>query len=240
MFGGGEVQCSDPQNALLPRLFAQLLSWLPDKERLAPRSIRITARAASAAKRPPAQQNLVHYLAAAWLYSGAHGGDPLLANRAWRLVLDLARTSDLPLTRLFEELTALASHWDKSERLAAHLERTGLLDKATLRECDAKAPAPLIAGAADAGRLWNRILHYWGRGFLAPGRERFARAAAKTLAMRIAADHLFAIDDSGGGDPYRYLRRLRYESILTRARVEELSLEVRRAIPSLQMPEDLH
>jgi hypothetical protein len=94
-----------------------------------------------------------------------------------------------------------------------------------------RPPAPLLAtDVADAGELWARVLHYWGRGFLSDGaRDRLAVLGAR----RVIVDHLVALDEARPALRDRYLRRLRYESVLTSAKVEEMLGAMRRIAPGL-------
>ena len=98
---------------------------------------------------------------------------------------------------------------------------------------DRRAPAPLSA-ARDAGWLWARVVHYWGRGFLtgAGVEDRLARL----LARRVVADHLFHLDAPEQRTlPMRYVNRLRRESLVPRGHVDQLLARV-----AAEVPEVLH
>ena len=95
------------------------------------------------------------------------------------------------------------------------------------------SPAPLVS-ASDAGRLWSRVVHYWGRGFLQG--DGIDRRLGALLARRIVADHLFYLDAPEQPTlPLRYLRRLRREAILTR----EMRLQLETRVAE-EAPEVLH
>jgi hypothetical protein len=221
----GNASAADPGAAELAGLLAALLTWLPD-DRGRDRSGAFTAAATPAVERDPARRNLVHYLTRCW-YSGdaGHGA------RTWALVLDLAaRAGDLATA--FSRLTRVAEAWETAAELEAFLRKSEVLPAELIARCDAQAPAPLRSAAArDAGWLWNRVLHYWGRGFLD---HAIAERLADTLATRVVADHLFHLDRPDAVDlPQRYLRRLQYEALLPAAGVEALRSAVSRRIPTL-------
>jgi hypothetical protein len=209
-WAGGDACVTDPHDAALPALFGSVLSWLPSAERLRPRSGTFAIRAATPAA-SESTRNLVHYLHRAW-----QGG----ARQSWRLVLELCAAERKGLAEVFEELTRLTTAWESPAALLRHLQ------------VSERGPAPLLSpGATDAGRLWNRVLHYWGRGFVDVSADRLAAV----LARRIVCDHLLALDTPGGGDPERYLRRLRFESLLQARDVRKLRAALFKQLPSLEV-----
>jgi hypothetical protein len=152
-------------------------------------------------------------------------------------VLELAAAERLELPALFEELTQLSAAWERAGDLVAYLAQFGTLTAAELSACDARAPAPLLAPSiSDAGRLWNRLLNYWGRGFLGPQRrDDLGERLARVLARRIVVDHLLALDAPGQADPERYLSRLRFETVLRERHAKMLRAAVCRLLPSLEV-----
>jgi hypothetical protein len=211
-WAGGEASSVDPHASGLPALFGSLLTWLPAAERARPRS-GIFVRGPVPALADESARNLVHYLHRAW-QGGAH--------RPWRLVLELAAAERASLADVFVELTRLTTAWDSPAALQGYL---GL-------DARQRGPAPLLSpGTTDAGRLWNRVLHYWGRGFV----DLSAEQLAAVLARRIVCDHLLALDTPGGGDPERYLRRLRFESMLQARDQRRLRAALTRCLPSLEV-----
>jgi hypothetical protein len=177
-------------------------------------AIRIGAPAAAAA--------LDHYAGQAWR---AALRAPARARRVWRAAHALAVHDGVADDVMFDELASLAAAWDRAEDLDAWLARTGVLDD------DARAAAAergVALAGADAGWLWNRVVHAWGRGcFGPPTGDRIAGA----LARRILADHLIALERDA--QPLRYWRRLRWEAMLPRDRRAPLEDAVRARIPSL-------
>jgi hypothetical protein len=135
-----------------PRRLGQLLAWLPAEARVRSRQGLLAVEERAAPPLRDVDENIAHYLARGWTHP-----DGLAA---WRLL----GAGDRPLVELFEWLGTVSAAWDSAAALERWL-RDGLGDEAVAR-CDAAAPAPLFAEAADAGMLWNRVLHYWGRGFL--------------------------------------------------------------------------
>src|SRR5262249_37646322 len=115
--------------------------------------------------------------------------------------------------------------------------RSGALAQQEIQAAHAHAPAPLRGpDVGDAGRLWNRILHYWGRGFLgARARGEVAERLAGVLARRITVDHLLALDTPERADAERYLRRLRFEALLTVRDARSLRTALARVLPSLEV-----
>src|SRR5262249_36633073 len=147
---------ADPHDTALPALVGSLLSWLPTAERITPRcgSFAIQAATTPASE---SERNCAHYLLRCWR---------LGARRPWRLVLDLAAAEQTSLEEPFDALTRLAAAWDQPAQLMAYLVDAGALTAEERATATRKAPAALLsANVADAGRLWNRVLHYWGRGF---------------------------------------------------------------------------
>lgn len=236
---GGQAQCAAPHDDRLPTLFGQMLSWLPAAERTATRSGAFVAAATDSAD-PPGKSaaHMFHYLAGAWFCPRRiRARDPLYGVAAWRLVLELAASLRLDLPALFHDLTRVAGAWDRATQLSRHLVESGALTEQHVAQCDARAPRPLFDDAVeDAGWLWNRLVHYWGRGFFGEhgDAEVFVRRLGALLAMRITADHLFHLDAPNEPDlPRRYLRRLDYEAIAPRARVASLRGALTRFLPSL-------
>lgn len=221
----GNAAAADPGAAELPALLAALLTWLPADERRRPRSGALTATTTASPDRDPSLRNLVHYLSRCWYSPGSHGA------RTWALVLDRAEQRG-GLRPAFAQLTRVAEAWETAGELEAYLQRCGILSPEMVARCDATAPAPLRSAAArDAGWLWNRVLHYWGRGFLDPA---IGERLADTLADRVVADHLFSLDRPGAIDrPERYLRRLHYEALLPLASAAALRAAVNQRIPTL-------
>ena len=236
---GGQARCVAPHDERLPAIFGQMLSWLPAAERVVARGgafVRSTNESVDAPNE--AEANMFHYLAGAWFCPRRiRARDPLFGVTAWRLVLELASTLRVDLGTLFRDLTALASAWDQAAPMSRHLVKSGALSDEQIAACDARAPRALFdSSVEDAGWLWNRLLHYWGRGLLCDVNDEnvLARRLGALLAMRIAVDHLFHLDAPTEADlPRRYLRRLKYEAIVPSARVAALRGELTRFIPSL-------
>jgi hypothetical protein len=222
LLNGGAVRLASPQDDALPSLFGALLSWLPPGDRTTARRGSFTADAPRAAAGSPAVENLLHYLAQACLRPDA-------ARPTFALVHELCRTLDRSVSSLFEALTALADAWDSASSLATYLRN--VLTEDELRACDAAAPSPLLAPSdEDAGMLWNRVLHYWGRGFLR-GRE-LERRLSSVLACRILVDHMVALSDEHASAD-RYLRRLRYEALLDAKSLQTMTAELARVAPGV-------
>jgi hypothetical protein len=225
---GGLAMASDPHEARLPALFGQLFGWLPLEERIRPRTGAIGTTSLATTPEPEPERNLYHYLARSW-QTGTRA--------PWRLVLDLATSEGLPLLELFAQLTPLASRWERAGDLHELLQETRVLTPEELALAETLAPAPLLTpDTADAGRLWNRVLGYWGRGFFgAEHKAELADRLARMLARRIVIDHLVSLDVPGHGNPRRYLERLRFESLLSRRDVATLQRAVLRLLPSLEV-----
>ena len=235
LYRGGAVQSREPHAERLPALLGRLLSWLPPGERAEPRVGVLTDRPIASEARPSGEgiDNLLHYLTGVWFCPAAISRRwPGYAIDCWQLVFDLASRSTSPLAELFGDLTHLAQAWNRAEDLYNYLIDGGALSASQIAQCDARAPRPLYDRAvSDAGWLWNRLLHYWGRGFL-PGE--LLPGLAGLLARRIAADHLFHLDaPDDTALPMRYLRRLRYEALLPRARVNAILDAMTSHLPSL-------
>ena len=99
------------------------------------------------------------------------------------------------------------------------------------RACDRRAPAPLAA-ARDAGWLWARVVHYWGRGLLTG--DDLDRRLGRLLARRVVADHLFHLDaPEQRALPMRYVHRARRESLVTRAHADRLLAHVAAEVPEV-------
>jgi hypothetical protein len=219
--GGGRVVA-----AVEPALFGRLLAWLPPAARVRPRAGLFVAdgRGAPAA----IEGRVAHYLARAW--RPAAGLPAGYAERVWRLVADACAATGRGLEELFADLGELADAWDD---LGAYLGRRVLHADELLR-CDRAAPAPLLDGRArDGGALWNRVVHYWGRGFL--GGAGLDERLAGVLAARVLVDHLVRLDDPTAADlPGRYLRRLRYEALVPATHSARLAAALHRVLPSLE------
>ena len=212
----GEPMVCELVDAATPRALAALDTWIDADVRARVRdvAIRIGAPAPAAA--------LDHYAGQAWR---AALRDPARARRVWRAAHALAVHDGVAADAMFDELAALAAAWDRADELDAWLARTGVLDDGA--RASAAARGVPIAGT-DAGWLWNRVVHAWGRGcFGAPIGDRIAGA----LARRILADHLIALERDA--QPLRYWRRLRWEALLPRDRRAPLEDAVRARIPSL-------
>lgn len=235
LYLGGQVFSREPHAERLPALVGRLLTWIPAHERTRPRTgVFVDGRAGREARSHSENiKNFFHYLTAAWFCP-----EPIRQRRAsfamdtWQLVFDLSAALSCTLPDLFAELTRVAAAWDTAAGLREHIVATGALSTAEIAECDRRAPGPLLADSApDAGWLWNRLMHYWGRGFL-PGDARSRLAAL--LAQRIAVDHLFHLDAPAEvALPRRYLRRLAYESLLPREHVAAMRNALGRYVPSL-------
>lgn len=232
LYLGGQVACRDPHAERLPALIGRLLTWLPERERTRPRT-GIIAASHGDERHAASMDNLLHYLATAWFCPELiRRRQPGFAAQAWQLVFDLAAGAGCTLPELFADLTAVAAAWDTAENLRRHLVQRGALSEHDIAACDQRAPSPLCTSSvSDAGWLWNRLLHYWGRGFLPD--HALPRLAA-LLARRVTADHLFHLDAPDQASlPRRYLRRLTYEALLPRARVATMREAVERHLPSL-------
>jgi hypothetical protein len=197
-----------------PRALATLDTWIDDDLRACVRDVAIVRGAAAAAAA------LDHYAGRAWCAVDAVG-----ARRVWRSALALATREGVAAEALFDDLAALAAAWDRAGDLDAWLVRAGVIGGA---ERDAAAARGLALVGDDAGWLWNRIVHAWGRGCFAPA---VTERLAGTLARRILADHLIALERDA--QPLRYWRRLRWEALLPRERRDHLAAGVRARIPSL-------
>ncbi len=239
---GGPVVAPEPLHDRLPILFGRLLSWLPPSFRaVARRGSFVERGAARAATAQPAARNLLHYLARAWIPPADLASRAEFPRVVWRLVADAAATG-ASVVDLFDELTEMAEVWDAGEDLRRYLLRRAVTEE-EVAACDSAAPAPLFStdvapgnAGGDAGVLWNRLLHYWGRGFLRrPGDEDgLLRRLAAILAYRILVDHLFHLDAPHDPElPRRYLRRLQYEALLPADRVTAVLSAVGRIMPSL-------
>lgn len=233
---GGQSPCTDPSSARLLAVVGELLAYLPPRERARPRTGAFSkARPGPHPTFDRSSSNLLHYLSAGWFSPRAiRERDPDFAAATWRLVHELGAALALDLEALFAELTQLADAWDTAERLGRHLVEMGALSESEIQKSAERAPAPLLhPGLSDAGRLWSRLLHYWGRGFFAAADE-LADRLAGVLAMRVVADHLFHLDSPDSPElPLRYVRRLRYETLLTRTHVTAMSKRLFGYLPTL-------
>lgn len=233
---GGTLGALHPNHASLPALVGRLLTWLPESTASAPRHAYVVplARARADAAPVAAARNLYHYLASAAVpRPPLDQADAEFAARAWRLVLDLARTSGAPLDELFRDLTAVADAWGTATALGDYVKSRGTLQPDEIDRCDRIAPAPLFANTVpDAGWLWNRIVHYWGRGYFGDGAvlDRLARL----LAFRVVVDHLYRLDHPDAhGRPWRHIGRLYFESLLTGDRRAVVAQALAQKLPSL-------
>ncbi len=235
LWRGGAAVVPDPAAPELPRLLATLETWLPDGVAGRARAGALIAPGGAAGGSPGP---LFHYLGLAWALPPAIAArDPELGRRAWRAATGLAARGQRSLEATFDELAELSRSWNTAPELAALLARTGTVRADELAACDARAPAPLTV-AADAGRLWSRVVHHWGRGLLAG--DGLEQRLGALLARRVLADHLFHLDTPDQAAlPWRYLRRLRRETILPRAAAARLATVVAASLPELEVPRAL-
>src|SRR5262249_18974322 len=223
----GRLGVPQPTDERLPALWGSVLTWLPAASRAAPRRGTIVAGALPVPKDPLAVENAVHYLARALV---ARDGD--FARRTWTLIEEASQASSRDLWRFFEELLRVADAWDDARGLARYL-RTYVLTADEIAGAGAAAPAPLLAEARAAGLLWNRVVHYRGRGFLRG--DRLDERLGALLAKRVLIDHLVHLDEAGARDlPGRYVRRLRYEALIPVEQAKVLARELRKTMPSLK------
>ena len=230
LWAGGTATIATPTARALPGLLATLATWLPDDDAPRPRQGELvppTERATDTAPSP-----LQHYLGLAWALPAAiAANDPALGRRAWCAACGLAARAALSPDAMFEELAALARAWTTTEELAELLDRSGTVRTDEQQACDRRAPAPLRS-ARDAGWLWARVVHYWGRGFL--DGDAIDQRLARLLARRVVADHLFHLDaPEQRALPMRYVHRLRRESVLTRAHADRLFAHVAAEVPEV-------
>ncbi len=208
---------------LLPHGLARLLPLMPELEDRMGAGIVVAAHVSEVAL---ASRTLAHYLEL--VAFGA--APPEQRMRAWTLANDFARTTACDRAQGFAELAELAKAWTDSKNLWRYL-RLNHISRADLAHCDNVAPAPLWHdGIADAGWLWNRILNYWGRGFLADGA---ATWIAQYLLGRIAVDHLYGLEHEGAAHPWRYLSRLRWEALLPAERARAMLAQLAERSPTL-------
>lgn len=240
---GGPAFCSDPHDPDLPVVLGHLLTWLPPAERAHPRKGVFGEQPMTpeiSASQNRGLVNLLHYLTLAWFCPDAiRQREPEFPVQAWLLVLELCAALGRSLPDMLSDLGAVASAWDTAEELRSYLLSRRVLAYEQVAACDRRAPRPLFAPTvADAGWLWNRIVHYWGRSLLPASDEELGRLAA-LLAQRIAVDHLFHLDAPDRTSlPLRYVRRLLYESLLPGERRAVMNRAVARYVPSLfQHPE---
>jgi hypothetical protein len=228
---GGAAALARPTDDRLPDVAGRALSWLPPAMAARPRVGFAVEQGAPADKLRGELRQLYYYMGCA--VAPAAGLEPGYPAQAWRRVLELADAGGHDLGRLFAELTRLAGAWDTAPGLRGYLVQSGVVDDALVAACDRRAPAPLFADSVpDAGWQWNRLLHYWGRGFL-PADELPERLAA-VLALRIVADHLFRLDHPEAVDqPGRYLRRLQLEALLSHGARERILSGLRARLPGL-------
>ena len=232
LWRGGAAAVPDVAEPSLPRLLATLATWLPDAVREKPRSGALVTDGSA-----PSAGPLFHYLGRAWALPAAIAArDPGMGRRAWSAAMGLATRAGLSPDAIFAELEALSRSWNTAPELAALLASTGTVRADELAACDARAPAPTSAAPEtvpwDAGRLWSRVVHYWGRGLLAG--DGLDRRLGALLARRIVADHLFHLDaPEQPALPLRYLRRLRRESLVPRAAMDQLEARVAEEAPEV-------
>jgi len=232
LWSGGATTLAEPSQPGLPALLATLATWLPDQLADKPRHGVLTPPGERASEAAPSP--LHHYLGLAWALPPAIAArDPGLGRRAWCAALGLAARAKVTPDAIFDELAALARAWNTAAELAELLDRSGTVTRDEQHACDQRAPSPLSA-ARDAGWLWARVVHYWGRGFLT-GAAIDARLG-RLLARRVVADHLFHLDaPEQRALPMRYVNRLRRESLVTRVQVDQLLARV-----AAEVPEVLH
>lgn len=229
LWRGTAAAVPEPADPALPAMLGSLETWLPP-------GVRGKARAGTLVRAGEGAGTsagpLHHYLGLAWALPAAIAArDPQLGRRAWRAAMGLAARSQVSPEAIFDELEALSRSWNTAPELAAFLARTGTVRADEAAACDRRAPAPLTA-AADAGRLWSRVVHYWGRGLLAG--DGLDRRLGALLARRVVADHLFHLDaPEQAALPNRYLRRLRRESLIPRAAMDRLAGHVAAEVPEV-------
>jgi hypothetical protein len=229
LWSGGAHPIAAPTDPALPGLLSTLATWLPLEVDARPRhGVFVPATQAVTAAPSP----MHHYLGQAWALPAAIAArDAGLGRRAWCAALGLAARAGVAPEQIFDELAALARAWNTADDLAAFLDSSGTVTLDEQRACDRRAPAPLGA-AEDAGRLWARAVHYWGRGFLRG--DRVEQRLARLLARRVVADHLFHLDaPEQRALPMRYVRRLQRESLLERARVDRILAQVATEVPEV-------
>ena len=220
-FGAGSMA----DDGRLPALLGRLLAWVPAPGRAEPRRGILAATGRDVLD--DVDDGLAHYLALAWQpLPGLPPGYPALA---WRLCAEACRPGR-PAAELFRELAELADAWEDAPALSRYLaERVLKADE--VARCDAAAPAPLLRGR-DAGLLFCRVLHYYGRGLLRG--DGLAERLARVLALRVLIDHLVRLDEPAAADlPSRHLRRLRYEALLPDDESARLLAAARKQMPSL-------
>jgi hypothetical protein len=188
---------------------AAIDTWLPDDVRRAPRRIVFEPAAPSVPATAPAARDS----ACAWLAAaiGARGAALDRARDAWRMVGALAAVEGKTLGETFELLGALDRAWSSAPALREHLAAAGIA-------------VPARAHAADAATQWTRVLHAWGRGWLAPTTR---DALAALIVQRAVADQLAAHAPDG------WRRALRWESLLPHAAAEDLERRALTRLPTL-------
>jgi len=182
---------------------AAIDTWLPAAARAASRRITFDAS-------PPPSTGSA---AAAWLAAaiGARGTALDRARDAWRMVSALAAIDGCSLEDTFDRLAALERAWASAETLRAHLAAAGIT-------------VPPRAHATDAATQWARVLHAWGRGWLAPSTR---DPLAALIVQRAVADQLAA------EAPDRWRRTLRWESLLPRGAADDLERSALAHLPTL-------
>jgi hypothetical protein len=227
VIGGGRFVAGQAAgDATLPAVVARLLSWLPAPGRAEPRQGVFAAHDGRDVVFD-VEDSLAHYLPLAWRPPA--GLPPDYPALVWRLCAE-ACAPGRPTNELFRELGALAEAWEGAPELGRYLAER-VIGKDELARCDAAAPAPLLQGR-DAGMLFCRVFHYFGRGFLRG--DGLIERLARLLALRVVIDHLVRLDDPAAADlPGRHLRRLRYEALLPDADRARILVAARRQLPSL-------
>jgi len=223
--GGRIAAGTASDDARLPALLGKLLAWLPAPGRAESRRGILAASGRDVLG--DVDDSLAHYLALAWQPpAGLPAGYPALA---WRLCAEACRPGR-PAAELFRELADLADAWEDVPALSRYLSER-VLKADEVARCDAAAPAPLLRGR-DAGLLFCRVLHYYGRGMLRG--DGLAERLARVLALRVLIDHLVRLDEPAAADlPSRHLRRLRYEALLPDDESARLLAAARKQLPSL-------
>ncbi len=235
---GGPIKCDNPFADDLHLDFADFLTWLPFHERGHPRAGLFVDEPLGHDPSSPANRgmvNLLHYLTLAWICPEMiRARRPAFPLQAWTLVLELAANLDKNLPDLLGELGSVAAAWDTADELRVFLLKTRTLTRDQVKACDARAPQALFADTVrDAGWLWTRVLHYWGRSLLPTDHVGLQRLAT-LLAKRIAVDHLFHLDaPERDALPHRYLRRLELETLLPQERVADMHRALTQLVPSL-------
>lgn len=226
---GGPSPSPAPLDDRVVSLFGDLLSWIPADARCESRRGTFVEGSAMRAQTQPSARNLLHYLARAWVPPPELAQrQPDFARHVWRLVGEVAASSR-STTVLFDDLTQIAESWDAALDLERYLRRHVFsVDELDLAERKALFAPPRGQPSSDPALLWNRVLHFWGRGLLRVPAERIAGL----LARRILVDHLFSLDSPQDEHfPRRYLCRSVFEGMLPNR--GELEGALKKIMPSL-------